>query len=137
MSAYDLNSLDPAAFEQLVNALMLRVLGPGHMTFGPGADAGRDGYFEGEAPYPSMTERWSGVWYVQSKFHSPNLSKDVHKWLIQQVKAELALFAKPESRREWPDMWIFATNVDPSGTAQTGAFDVARREVERVRPELA
>ena len=30
--------------------------------------------FEGEAPYPSETERWNGRWYIQSKFHAPQLS---------------------------------------------------------------
>ncbi len=137
MNSYDLSSLSPDAFEHLVNALALRVLGSGHMGFGPGADAGRDGYFEGEAPYPSESERWSGRWYIQSKFHKPNLSKNSQKWLLGQISEELSEFRKPDSKRIWPDIWIVATNIDPSGAPGTGAFDAARSLVRKARPSLA
>jgi hypothetical protein len=50
---YDLTKIDANSFEHLVNFIALKVLGPGHTGFGPGADGGRDGFFEGEAPYPS------------------------------------------------------------------------------------
>ncbi len=92
--------------------LALRVLGAGHTGFGPGTDGGRDGYFEGQAPYPSSTDQWTGRWYIQSKFHKPHLSKDPQKWLIEQVKAELKEFTKTGSKRVWPDNWIVATNID-------------------------
>ena len=71
---YDLTKLDPDSFEHMVNFIALRELGPGHTGFGPGADGGRDGFFEGETSYPSASEHWSGRWYVQSKFHKPHLS---------------------------------------------------------------
>jgi hypothetical protein len=109
--SYDLTQLDPNAFEHLVNLLALRVLGLGHTGFSPGSDGGRDGYFEGDAPYPSETDRWSGCWYIQSKFHKPNLSKDPQKWLIDRIKEELKEFQKPDSKRKWPDNWIIATNM--------------------------
>jgi hypothetical protein len=134
--SYDLNHLDPYAFEHLVNLLALRVLGPGHTGFCPGSDGGRDGYFEGEAPYPSETERWSGRWYIQSKFHKPNASKDPQKWLLSQIKKEIAEFKKVESRRILPDNWIIATNIDPSGVPQTGSFDKARELVAKDFPQL-
>ena len=50
--SYDLTHLDAHSFEQMVNMLALTVLGAGHTGFGPGADGGRDGFFEGTAPYP-------------------------------------------------------------------------------------
>lgn len=81
--SYDLTHFDSHSFEQLVNLLTLTVLGAGHTGFGPGADGGRDGYFEGTAPYPSSENKWSGVWYIQSKFHKPHLSKDPQKWLLE------------------------------------------------------
>jgi hypothetical protein len=59
--AYDLHRLGPREFENLVNFLALKTLGLGHTGFGPGADGGRDGYFEGEAPYPGDRDRWSGA----------------------------------------------------------------------------
>lgn len=126
VNSYELAGLDPYAFENLVNLLALKVLGAGASGFGPGSDGGRDGFFEGEAPYPSTTERWKGIWYIQSKFHSPHLSKDPHKWLIEKVKAEIAAFAEADSERTWPDNWIIATNIDPSGKPETGSFDAIR-----------
>src|SRR3954464_12661574 len=108
--SYDLTKLDEASFEHLSNALALRVLGAGHTGFGPGSDGGRDGLFEGEAPYPSASERWSGVWYLQSKYHRPHLSTDPQAWLLDQIKKELAEFSRSDTRRKWPDNWIIVTN---------------------------
>src|SRR5690348_2864789 len=109
-SNYELSNLDAHSFEHLVNALALRVLGLGVSSFGPGADGGRDGYFEGEAPYPSESEKWSGVWYIQSKYHKPHLSTDSQKWLIEQVRKEIEEFQKETTKRRWPDVWIIASN---------------------------
>lgn len=134
--SYDLTQLDPNSFEHLVNLLALRVLGLGHTGFGPGPDGGRDGYYEGEAPYPSKSDRWSGRWYIQSKFHKPHLSKDPQKWLLDRIQEELKEFKNPESKRQWPDNWIIATNIDPSGTPMTGAFDEAKKLVSQARPKL-
>ncbi|MBD2629500.1 hypothetical protein [Trichormus variabilis] len=134
--SYDLTQLDPNSFEHLVNHLALRALGLGVTGFSPGSDGGRDGYFEGEAPYPSETDRWSGSWYLQSKFHKPHLSKDPQKWLVNQIKAELKEFKDPESGRKLPDNWIVVTNIDPSGTPETGAFDQANELVAKECPAL-
>jgi hypothetical protein len=134
--SYDLSKLDANSFEHMVNLIALQVLGAGHTGFGPGSDGGRDGYFEGEAPYPSVGEQWSGRWYIQSKFHKPHLSKDPQKWLVEQIKGELQEFKKDRTRRVWPDNWIVATNIDPSGTPETGAFDQARKVVAEARSGL-
>jgi hypothetical protein len=136
MQSYELTRLDPASFEHMANQIALRVLGAGHTGFGPGADGGRDGYFEGEAAYPSDAEHWVGRWYIQSKFHPPHLSSDPQKWLLDQIKAELAEFQKPETRRTWPDNWILITNIDPSGSAKTGSFDKAKALIKKARPGL-
>jgi hypothetical protein len=135
--SYELTRLDTNTFERLANALALKVLGAGHTGFGPGADGGRDGYFEGTAPYPSATDRWTGIWYIQSKFLAPHLSKDPQKWLLERISEEIKAFAEPESARRWPDNWIIVTNIDPSGTPQTGSFDKARALVRKARPKLA
>jgi hypothetical protein len=135
--SYELSRLDANTFEHLANALALRVLGPGHTGFGPGADGGRDGFFEGTAPYPSSSDRWSGKWYIQSKFLAPHLSKDPQKWLLDRIREELDLFEEPESDRRWPDNWIIATNIEPSGKPQTGSFDRAFELVKKIRPKLA
>lgn len=134
--SHDLTKLDSNSFEHLVNHLALCVLGAGHTGFGPGADGGRDGFFEGVAPYPSETNQWSGTWYIQSKFHKPHLSKDPQKWLLEKIKEEIKAFKDPEKNREWPDNWIIATNIDPSGVPMTGAFDKARAIVSKACPKL-
>lgn len=122
-NVYELAKLNPAAFEHLVNYLVLKILGPGGTGFGPGADAGRDGFFEGVAPYPSAANYWAGQWYIQSKFHAPHLSINPQKWLISQIEEELKLFSNPKTHRVIPDNLIFATNIEPSATARTGSFD--------------
>lgn len=128
-TAYDLTQLDPNSFQHLVNALALRVLGSGSTGFGPGADGGRDGYFEGEASYPSPVEHWSGRWFIQSKFHAAHLSSNSQKWLIEEIKNEIAAFQTPNNRRVWPDIWIVASNIVPSAVPVTGTFDVANELV--------
>ncbi|WP_312515376.1 hypothetical protein [Massilia sp.] len=125
MDTLELSKLNPQAFENLVNLLALKTLGSGVSGFGPGADGGRDGYFEGSAPYPSTSERWDGVWYLQSKFYS-GISNG-QKWLIEQVKKEIALFDNENSDRIWPRNWIIASNIDPSGKPETGSFDAIRQ----------
>ncbi|NWA29187.1 hypothetical protein HX870_10245 [Pseudomonas gingeri] len=122
---YELTQLDSHSFEHLVNYLALKVLGKGVTGFAQGADGGRDGLLSGEAPYPSTTDRWSGVWYIQSKFHKSHLSKNPQAWLINEVKKELAEFDGADSRVA-PDIWIIATNIEPSGTPNTGAYDTIK-----------
>ncbi len=134
-SAYDLAHLDPNSFQHMVNALALRVLGTGSTGFGPGPDGGRDGYFEGEAPYPSPVDRWSGRWFIQSKFHAPHLSRDAQKWLINEIKTEISTFTESRGGRNWPDIWI-ASNVVPSPAPSSGAFDVSLELVGKAHPKL-
>ncbi|WP_449649063.1 NACHT domain-containing protein [Rahnella aceris] len=120
--SYDLTQLDTHTFEHLVNFLALKVLGNGVTGFAAGADGGRDGYLVGKACYPTPKENWEGTWYLQSKFHKPNLSKNPQTWLLQQIKDEIAEFENSEDRN-LPDNWIIATNIEPTGKPQTGSFD--------------
>jgi len=120
--AYDLTQLDSHTFEHLVNFLSLKVLGNGVTGFATGPDGGRDGYLKGKALYPSELENWDGVWFLQSKFHKPHLSKDPQKWLIGEVKKEIDKLQQ-NPRRERPNNWIIATNIEPSGQSKTGSFD--------------
>ncbi len=136
VSSYDLSRLEPSTFEHMVVSLALRELGAGVTMFGPGADGGRDGFFDGEANYPSSAEHWKGRWYIQSKFHAPGLTDDAQSWLRKQIALELSAFGN-DPKREWPDNWIVITNVDPSPTPKTGTFDATREMVESIRPQLA
>jgi hypothetical protein len=136
-ASHDLSRLGAYEFEHLVNQLALQVLGSGHSLFGPGSDGGRDGYFEGTAPYPSAADHWTGKWYIQSKFLAPRIGVDPQKWLLGEIRNELAQFADRSGNRKWPDIWIVASNVDPSGVPETGAFDRAFQLVKKARPKLA
>ncbi|MDP9691362.1 UNVERIFIED_ORG: hypothetical protein J2W82_005053 [Pseudomonas mohnii] len=128
-NSYDLTQLDTHSFESMVNFLALRVLGKGIVGFAAGADGGRDGYLLGEAPYPTTKNAWSGTWYIQSKFHKPHLSADPQKWLVQQASDEIKSFLEPGSR-SIPDIWILATNIEPSGKPETGAYDKIKKLVK-------
>ncbi|WP_145418626.1 hypothetical protein [Planctomycetes bacterium K23_9] len=134
--SYDLTQLNSSAFEHMVNAIAMRELGTGHTGFGPGADGGRDGYFEGRSPYPSDEEQWEGIWYIQSKFHKPSLGTDPQKWIQKQLKGEIKQFTESPVR-EWPNNWIIATNIDPSGVPETGSFDVLKELVSEANELLA
>lgn len=128
-NSYDLTQLDAHSFESMINFLALRVLGKGIVGFAAGADGGRDGYLFGEAPYPTIKNAWSGTWYIQSKFHKPHLSADPQKWLIQQASNEIQSFLEPGAR-SIPDIWILATNIEPSGKPETGAYDKIKKLVK-------
>ncbi|MGG6195372.1 NACHT domain-containing protein [Pantoea allii] len=120
--SYDLTQLDAHSFEHLVNFLSLKVLGKGVTGFAAGPDGGRDGFLHGKASYPSPLECWEGTWFLQSKYHKPHLSKNPQKWLIEQVEKEISEF-EVGNRTNRPNNWIIATNIEPSGSHKTGAFD--------------
>jgi len=132
-TSYDLTQLDTHSFESMVNFLALRVLGNGVTGFAAGADDGRDGYLEGTANYPTPKNQWSGIWYIQSKYRKPNLSGNPQTWLVQQVKDELTLFNT--NGRTIPDVWIIATNIEPTAVKDTGSFDKIKKLIKDMLPE--
>ncbi|QQD54498.1 hypothetical protein MHB_0031080 [Pseudomonas fluorescens BBc6R8] len=132
-TSYDLTQLDTHSFESMVNFLALRVLGNGVTGFATGADGGRDGYLEGTAPYPTTKNQWSGIWYIQSKYHKPSLSGNPQTWLVRQVTEELKLFSK--RGRTIPDIWILATNIEPTAVKDTGSFDKIKKLVKSALPD--
>ncbi|EMG9222593.1 hypothetical protein V5353_003694 [Enterobacter hormaechei] len=134
--SYDLTQLDSHSFEHLVNFLALKVLGNGVTGFATGADGGRDGYLQGRAPYPTEKEAWEGIWFLQSKFHKPHLSKDPQKWLINEVKKEIEHFQNG-NRIQRPNIWIIASNIEPSGVPETGAYDRIKKMVSKLDPNIS
>ncbi len=60
-NSYDLSKLGSYESENIVNFLALKTPGSIITGFGPGADGGRDGYFECEVPYPGQNDRWSSI----------------------------------------------------------------------------
>lgn len=133
-SKYTLSSIGANEFQHLVNAVSLCVLGSGASRLGPGPDGGRDGIFTGEAPYPSVSDRWNGSWVIQCKYHSG--SENPSTWILRELEQEMKLFAETEDRN-WPDNYILATNIELSGTPQSGAYDKCFEIVRRYNPALA
>lgn len=132
---YDLTQLDSHSFEHMVNFLAMKKLGSGITGFVSGPDGGRDGYLKGKAPYPTTEDCWEGIWYIQSKFHKPNLSTNAQKWLIREVIKEIKSYSN-SNHRVPPDIWIIATNIEPSGQPQTGAYDKIISLVKKYSPKI-
>jgi hypothetical protein len=68
MPDYNLYGLSARSFEQLIQAIAVKVIGPGTVIFGDGPDGGREAVFDGMTQYPSSTSPWEGYVVVQAKF---------------------------------------------------------------------
>lgn len=146
---YDLSRLGDKGFEDLTQALALRILGSGVKVFGFGPDGGREAEFEGtlEYPDPSAEGCWSGYVILQAKYkNDPADTKHNLRWLKAALKQELdkwseraeglesltrqrklERFSKAEGAAavgRIPDYIIFATNVALSGVPGRGGIDV-------------
>jgi hypothetical protein len=67
MPDYNLAGLSPGSFEQLVQAVASKTIGPGTVVFGSGPDGGREDTFEGRMDCPSASDPWAGYLVVQAK----------------------------------------------------------------------
>lgn len=124
MPDYNLAGLSPRSFEQLIQALAAKVIGPGIVVFGDGPDGGREATFDGAIDYPNKVDRWQGYGVIQAKFKQRlQDTKTDGDWAIQQLRAELREFAKPDSKRRKPEYYIFVTNIAVSSVKDTGAKD--------------
>jgi hypothetical protein len=124
MREYDFTGLSPRSFEKLVQALAAKVLGPGLVVFGDGADGGREATFEGKVTFPSVAKGWNGYTVVQAKFHQrPDRTKADGDWAIAELKKELNDFADPKKKRRTPHYYIFVTNVVLTPGAKKGSKD--------------
>ncbi|MFD6376380.1 NACHT domain-containing protein [Streptomyces albidoflavus] len=123
---YDLTRLGTREFEHLTQALAKSVLGPGVSVFGDGKDGGREATFRGPVTYPHEGQQWDGYGVVQAKFRQRSVSatKPDVTWVKDAIRAELAGWAKKDSRRdELPDYILFATNVILSPAPSAGGID--------------
>jgi len=60
MPDYELERLNTRSFEQLIQSLGTKVLGPQIMIFGDGPDGGREATFDGLINYPPTKKAWNG-----------------------------------------------------------------------------
>lgn len=130
MGDYDLTGLSTRSFEQLVQRLALKAIGPGVSIFGDGRDGGREATFEGKVNYPSLTDPWDGYGVIQAKFkqRTGNADED-KKWALEQLANELNAYVDPESKRRKPQYYIFATNVVLSPVQESGGIDKAEEAI--------
>jgi hypothetical protein len=126
MSDYDFSGLSSRSFEQMVQALSLKIIGPGVVVFGDGPDGGREATYQGRLQgFPSKKECWDGYIVIQVKFcqRPKHDSKADTTWLMSQLKKELNDFADPKKKRNKPTYYILATNVVLSSVFQKGGKD--------------
>ena len=124
----DLTRLGPDAFEQLVLALAIHILGPGITAFGDGPDGGREASFSGRQQYPNLADPWDGYGVLQAKYKDQLFGSGPDAtWVLGQVKDELDDWANPGKRRvsegRRPEYLIFATNVPLSAVPGRGGRD--------------
>ncbi|NQZ11374.1 MAG: hypothetical protein HRT35_29835, partial [Algicola sp.] len=133
----DFSGFSPDSFEQLTQALALKVLGPGVSIFGNGPDGGREATFNGKInfPYPP-NEQWQGYGVIQAKFKekSETTQKD-QSWAIKQLEHELSLWEDNDNRDPKPDYFIYCTNVELSA-ATNGGIDKVNALLEGYRLSL-
>ncbi|NPC76062.1 hypothetical protein HPP05_40680 [Corallococcus exiguus] len=124
MPDYDLDRLGATEFERMTQALLLVVLkAPGAIIFGAGRDGAREATFTGTLDYPSSSEKWSGEWIFQAKFHDINLTKPAkaRSMLLQELESELNKIT--EKYKHPCNNFILITNVRPSSTHLAGTND--------------
>jgi hypothetical protein len=122
MPDYDFSRLSSRSFEQLIQTLGTKVLGPGTTIFGDGPDGAREATFEGKVPYPSASDQWDGYIVVQAKFKQRNegVRKD-GQWAIEQLRGELEKFASRPKGLRRPQYYLFCTNVILTPKPGTGS----------------
>ena len=137
MPAYDLSRLSSRSFEQLVQALAAKVLGPGVGIFGDGPDGGREATFHGKVPYPFVTDSWDGYGVIQAKFRqrTGNVTQD-GQWAVTQLKSEIKNYFHSDAKIRKPDYFVFATNVVLTPVTDKGSKDLALAVLEDFKNRL-
>lgn len=135
---YNLEALSWRQFEQMTQALCLKVVGPGVSVFGDGPDGGREATWQGDNPSLGSLDRWNGYAVLQAKMHlhhedtGRNLS-----WLTAQVKSELRAWAAPDTKRTpQPDFLLFATNVRLSPSGKDAIKETINEQVSELKLPL-
>ena len=137
MTDYDLSQLSSRSFEQLLQSLAAKVLGPGVGIFGDGPDGGREATFHGKVPYPFVDDNWDGYGILQAKFRqrSGNVTRDGN-WAVTQLRSEIKKYLEEGSSVRKPDYFIYATNVVLTPANEQGSKDRVRAVLEDFKDRL-
>ena len=112
MTDYALARLSHRSFEHLVQALAVKIIGPGIVVFGDGPDGGREATFERKVAFPSALDPWDGYGVVQAKFlQRPYGAPKDGDWALDQLKDELSKYLDSSKNLRQPDYFVFATNA--------------------------
>lgn len=137
MADYNLSGLSTRSFEQLIQAIAAKVIGPGTVIFGDGPDGGREATFEGSISYPDKDNAWQGYGVVQAKFRQrPQGPKKDGEWALKQLRSELEKFVDPERNLRKPEYYIFATNVVLTPVQDLGSKDKVYALIEEFKEHL-
>jgi len=137
MPDYDLTGLSTRSFEQLIQAIASKVIGPGITVFGDGPDGGREATFEGRVPFPAATEQWDGYGVIQAKFLQRSRgSRQEGQWALRELRRELEAYADKGGGRRIPEYYIFATNAILSPVQHSGAKDKVTNLFKRYRRKV-
>ena len=138
MPDYDLSRLSPRAFEQLIQSLAIKVLGPGIVIFGDGPDGGREAIFDQKINYPACDDPWEGYGVIQAKYRQRQGSaRDNGNWAVQQLQDEIKKYTDPDSALRVPDYFIYATNVVLTPVNKIGSKDRVRAVLEDFKKRTA
>ncbi|MBI4748378.1 MAG: hypothetical protein HY774_07795 [Acidobacteria bacterium] len=133
MGDYNLSGLSTRSFEQLIQALALKIIGPGVSIFGDGPDGGREATFDGPtsySPFGREEDQWNGYGIIQAKFlQRPKNSTDDGDWALNELKTELRKFTHPKNRKRKPDYYIFATNIVLTPVEESGSQDKVKEHL--------
>jgi hypothetical protein len=128
MPDYDLTGLSTRSFEQMIQALSYKILGPGLVIFGDGPDGGREATFSGHlSNFPSTTDCWDGYVVVQAKFcqRPKGKPREDAQWALKELTKEIEAFTAKRSKRTKPEYYIFVTNVVLTPVQRNGGKDKA------------
>ena len=107
---YNFTNIGNEQFENLVQALMQKILGYDSIVFGKGPDGGRELTFEGKSNFPNAHKQWDGYWIVQAKYKSrEEAAKNSFNWVREHFQKEIKGLQK--KKRKLPDNYIFVTNA--------------------------
>ncbi|MEV7970957.1 hypothetical protein AB0O34_33935 [Sphaerisporangium sp. NPDC088356] len=131
MTDYRLDGLNARSFEHLVQALCVNAMTGTVTPFGDGPDGGREATFEGPTRYGVGADKWDGYGVVQAKFlQRPTDTSTNNKWLLKELRAELARYRKRNSKRKM-DYYIVATNIALTPVADVGSKDKVFAELQQ------
>jgi len=121
---YDLNRLNNSEFENLVQALSVKMFNYESIIFGAGPDGAREATFEGACTLPNQGTT-NGYHVVQAKFKEcfTKLDKQNWNWAKNEFAKEMDKFKSIQRGLKTPDVYVFFTNIQFTSVHKTGGRD--------------